>query len=203
MNNDYSMAEKNNKISNRLIIAMAIILSLAVVFFETAQQFFYVTLYQLNNETTFNDLFLSQSRKWLIWIIFAIPLWYFIKKIANQTCITAKHINWTILVIISLLVLVIFTMSFVEIIWAQSEFTIATFNNYFTFYTYQKTPIYSFGYTFLSIIFYLYSKNNQLAFQVLKFNQLNKNDLSQYHNHKDNTDQNNTCLLYTSPSPRD
>jgi len=195
MNNNMTMTERNNNLSNRFIACMAVILVLTVVFFESAQQFFYINIYQLSENATFTGIFLSQTRKWLIWVIFAIPLWYYIKKLADEECFTAKHVYQTVLLILGLLFLVIFSMSVVEILWAKVEFTVASlWSEYFTFYTFQKTPIYSFGYTFLALIFYFYHKNNQLTVQVLKLNQLNQNDLSHFYKNKPSQDQNSSVL---------
>lgn len=189
------MSIQSNHFTPFFIVSSAVVICLAVVVFETAQQLFYLDLYQLSADATFTSLFLSQFRKWTIWIIYAIPLWIYIKQLADQEWITAQHVYKTITLIIVLLFFVILTMSVVEISMAGLALTAhRIWLEYFTFYTFQKTPIYSFGYTFLSIVFYLYSKNNQLTVQVLKLNQLNQKELHQFYKNRINQEKNTSVL---------
>ncbi|MGJ8663540.1 MAG: LytR/AlgR family response regulator transcription factor [Marinicella sp.] len=167
---------------------------MSVVLFETAQQLFYMDLYQISPDAKFNDIFFSQFRKWTVWVIFAIPLWFYIKELAQQDWINAKNIYHTVALIIVILIFVMLTMSVIEINIAELPFNATRFWEYVTFYVYQKTPIYTFGYTFLSIVFYLYIKNNQLAVQVLKLSQLNQKELHQFYKNRVKQEPNTTVL---------
>lgn len=189
------MQNTNRHPSNAFIITFAAITCASMMVFEAAQQLFYVRLYNLSATATFQDLFTAQTRKWLLWLVFAIPLWWHIKQVAEQEEITAMAIFKTIGLIVALLFLVIFSMSVVEIKMNGDALTTQRlWNEYFTFYTFQKVPIYLFGYTFLSLVFYLHSKNNQLTVQVLKLSELNQKDLNMYYQHKASQDQNTSVL---------
>jgi hypothetical protein len=180
------MNMESNQIGNKFIIGATLLLCVTMVVFETAQQLYYVRLYNIYNATvTFNELFVIQFRKWVIWVLFATLLWFFIKNLAEKTQLTSIDIFKTIAFIFALLALVIFSMSIVEMLLNDQAISAnRLWNDYFTFYTFQKTPIYSFGYTFLALIFYLYCKNNQLIIQVLKLSELNQKDLQQYYQQK-------------------
>ncbi len=181
---------KTEPFNNKILIGITLILCFAMVIFEAAQQLFYLKLYNIGPAgVTFTDLFMVQFRKWIIWLIYAIPVWFYIKIIAEKDHLIATDICKIIVVILALLACVLFTMSVVEIIVNDFELTAQKiWSEYFTFYVFQKLPIYLFGYTFLALIFYLYNKNNQLIIQVLKLNQLTKKDLAQFYQQKANQD---------------
>ncbi|WP_223787227.1 LytR/AlgR family response regulator transcription factor [Marinicella meishanensis] len=181
--------------SNTFIIVFAAITCASMMVFEAAQQLFYVRLYEISLTATFLDLFTSQIRKWLLFLLFAIPLWWHIKKLADLDELHVTDILKTIGLIFVLLFAVILSMSVVEIAIVGDAFTAhRIWAEYFTFYTFQKVPTYVFGYTFLSMVFYLHSKNNQLTVQVLKLSELTQKDLNMYYQHKAAQDQNTSVL---------
>lgn len=187
---------RTEPLNNKILIAVTLILCFAMVVFEAAQQLFYLNLYNIGPAgVTFSDLFMVQFRKWIIWLIYAIPVWFYIKVVAEKDYLMITDIGKIIVVILTSLACVLFTMSVVEIIVNDFELTAQRlWSEYFTFYVYQKLPIYLFGYTFLALIFYLYNRNNLLIIQVLKFDQLTKKELAQFYQQKSSQDHESSVL---------
>ncbi len=189
------MPSENNTLSNFFIVSFAVAICLCVVIFEATQQFYYVKLYNLAEQPHYIDYVTSQSRKFLVWVLYAIPLWWFIKKLAYKEAIGPADIYKTMTFILGLLFFVLLTMAIIELSLNEVPFSWQeVFGNYFVFYMFQKVPMYSFGYTFLSVVFYLYSKNNQLTIEVLKLSQLNQKDLQQYYKQQVKQDTNTSVL---------
>ncbi len=189
------MHSEHNTLSNFFIVSFTVAICICVVIFEATQQFYYVKLYNLGENPQYIDFVTSQSRKFLVWVIYAIPLWFFIKRLAYKEAIGPADIYKTLGFILGLLFLVILTMAIIELSINSVPFSWQeVWANYFVFYLFQKVPMYSFGYTFLSIVFYLYSKNNQLTIEVLKFSQLNRKDLQQYYQQQAQQDTNTSVL---------
>ncbi len=189
------MQSNQKKISNLFVLSLIIIVCLGVIIFEAAQQYFYIQRYQLSIEISFLDLFYSQTRKWLIWMFFAIPLWRYIQWLVNQGELNKTLIIRTIGIILALLVSVIITMALIEIILTQATVTtLKVWQEFIVFFTFQKLPIYSFGYTLLALIFYLYGVNSQLTIQLLKLSDLKPKDLNSYYQSKEPNDQNTDVL---------
>ncbi len=185
----------NTQTSNLFIIIFAVLTCSAMMVFEAAQQLFYVKLYSISDQANFTDLFLSQIRKWVLWLAFAVPLWLHIRQISLHDGLSSQIIFRTVALIFFLLFCVILSMSLVEIKMAGLAWeSHRIWNEYFTFYTFQKVPIYLFGYTFLSLIFYLHCKNNQLSIQVLKLSELTPKDMHKYYQSKAARDQNTSVL---------
>jgi len=173
-------------ISNRATVLLVASLCVMVVFFETAQQYFYVKTYDLSAEATFLDLFITQSRKWFIWLLSLLLLYRYMSRLAGQDTIRVVDVLRVFVMICGCLLLVLLTMSLVEVLLNADEFSTAVFGAYFRFYVFQKTPIYMLGYIILAVVFYLFQLNRLLAFQILEFNQLEARDKAKYYSEHNN-----------------
>ena len=192
------MQNKNN-LNNFFIVSFTLLILVSVVVFEAAQQLYYIRRFQLSDDIYFTPLLLGHTRKWIIWIIYAIPLWFYLKRLAQIEWISIKHIAQSIALITLLLFMVLLTMCAVEIPMGGNPIgSLQMWQDFMVFYAFQKTPIYTFGYIFLSLVFYLYHKNNELIIQVLKLNQLNRDDLNLFYKNKVNQDQNTSVLKIKS-----
>jgi DNA-binding LytR/AlgR family response regulator len=173
-------------ISNRAIFVLVASLCVMVVFFETAQQYFYVRQYQLSADVTFIDLFIKQSRKWFIWLLSLMALFGFMARLAGQATIRLWDVLLVFVFILSCLLLVLLTMSLVEVMINADRLSAAVYWEYFRFYVFQKTPIYMLGYIILAVVFYLYQLNRKLTFQILEFSQLEAKDKASYYSENNN-----------------
>ena len=173
-------------ISNRATVLLVASLCVMVVFFETAQQYFYVKTYGLSAEATFLDLFITQSRKWFIWLLSLLLVYRYMSRLAGQDTIRVVDVLRVFVMICGCLLLVLLTMSLIEVLLNADEFSTAVFGAYFRFYVFQKTPIYMLGYIILAVVFYLFQLNRLLAFQILEFNQLEACDKAKYYSEHNN-----------------
>jgi hypothetical protein len=173
-------------ISNRAIFVLVASLCVMVVFFETAQQYFYVRQYQLSADVTFIDLFIKQSRKWFIWLLSLMALFGFMARLAGQATIRLWDVLLVLVFILCCLLLVLLAISLVEVMINADRLSAAVYWEYFRFYVFQKTPIYMLGYIILAVVFYLYQLNRKLAFQILEFSQLEAKDKASYYSENNN-----------------
>ena len=173
-------------ISNRATVLLVASLCVMVVLFETAQQYFYVKTYDLSAEATFLDLFITQSRKWFIWLLSLILVYRYMSRLAGQDTIRVRDVLRVFVMICGCLLLVLLTMSLVEVLLNVDQFSVAVFGSFFRFYVFQKTPIYMLGYIILAVVFYLFQLNRLLAFQILEFNQLEARDKASYYSEHNN-----------------
>ncbi len=168
---------KTKNLTNVGIVAMALGLLIAIVLFETSQQLYYLIRFDLNLKATFSDLFFGQLRKWGIWLLCCIPLWFYIKKYAFNKEFSAQTVSFSLLFILALLLLATLTISALEV-WIAGQPLVeeGMWKSYFVFYLFQKAPIFLFGFTFIAFIFLLFLKNNLLEFEILKIKELNRKD---------------------------
>ncbi|TDR17581.1 LytR/AlgR family response regulator transcription factor [Marinicella litoralis] len=184
------MQIETKNISNKTFISITLLLCLTMIFFQTAQQMHYSSLYNIGDPNLgFDEVLFKQFRKWLLWLLYAGILWFQVKSMANKEQLSMLDISKTLAVIGLILVLVIGSMSMLEVVISGQKLLEGNnYQNYFISLVFQKLPIYFFGYSFLAFIMYLYCINNQLSVQVLKLSQLTKKDLSQYYQKTSNKD---------------
>jgi Response regulator of the LytR/AlgR family len=189
------MSETPKKISNLFVLLSAFLICLAVILFEATQEYYYIRIFNLVCVQSFFDILLSQTRKWLIWVIYAIPLWWYVKWLVKQDKLSMHFIVRTVVVIIALFLLVIVTISLIETLISGNMFlSISEWQASFILSLFQKAPIYTFGYTLLALVFYLFFKNNELTIELLKFSELTEKDLKDYYENKNCEDQNTSVL---------
>lgn len=141
---------------NILLIAAVLVIAIS---FETFQQLFYIKRFNLNSEVTFFELFKNQFLRWLIWFVTGIPLLFFIKNDAQKETNLSRIIKYAIIIFTIVLfnVLVISSISFLN---NPEPFSFSAFySEFFLFFVFQKSPIYTLGYIAITIILFLnYSK---------------------------------------------
>jgi len=189
------MSEAPKKISNFFVLLSAFLICVAVILFEATQEYYYIRIFNLVCIQSFFDILLSQTRKWLIWVVYAVPLWLYVKWLVKQDKFNITLILRTVAIIIALFLVVILSISFIEILLAGNTlFSFVVWRDSFILSTFQKAPIYTFGYTLLALVFYLFFKNNELTIELLRFSELTEKDLKDYYENKSNEDQNTSVL---------
>ena len=190
------MKAKTKTINNINIISFTLLLCLTMIFFQAVQQMYYFSVYEIGNPNiTFFEAVFRQFRKWTLWFIYAFILWLFIKKLAKKNQLSTADIGITLAVICVLLVMVIATLCLFEYMTGGNGMVSDhSFGNHFIYLVFQKFPIYFFGFIFLAMVMYLYNINNHLVIQVLKLDQLNKKDLTQYYQKNSNRDSESSVL---------
>ena len=157
--------------SKRSVLIITLIILMAITF-ETLQQLYYIKRFQITEGVTFFDILKAQAYRWIVWVVSSFVLIWHIK---TQT---AKHkttlsIFKLIVIIFSLVCINILIISASQIISSQTTFTLAElFLEYIPFFAYQKAPIYTLGYIAISLIMYLYFKNEKLQIEVQELSEL-------------------------------
>lgn len=162
-----------NKISTKKIILLLIVFIIITILFETFQQIFYINTFNLPyaNKITFNSLVKHQLLRWLIWLLYALLLWLFIKK--NSL----RQFNIDQLLKISLLILLLTCLAIISIAILQffinEEKSInSLFTKYIPFYTFQKGLIFIISYISFSVGSYLHFTTKKLSIQLQRFSEL-------------------------------
>ena len=161
------------KIKNdKNFILVVILLLLITISFESAQQLFYLIRFNFADNPSFIELFKYQSMRWVIWLLLVYPIYRFIKDKIGKDLLINDFYKLAFL-ITSIVVINILIISILQIILFGDQRTFEIFiNEYVTFYTFQKGPIYTLGYISISVILYFYLTNKQLQIDVLTINDL-------------------------------
>lgn len=147
------------------------------ILFETLQQFYYIKRFNLAQDVQFIQLLKTQSYKWLVWLVLSMFLLVFTK---NQSFKKTNYLKYS-LFIFSLVFLCVLIISIIEFINSGNVFTSKTFfNEYVTFFTFQKAPIYTLGYIAITIIIHFYFTNEKLQIEVEQLSELKKTNTELY-----------------------
>ncbi|MEM7548443.1 MAG: LytTR family DNA-binding domain-containing protein [Bacteroidota bacterium] len=161
--------------SHKRLIALVAIILLATIFFETAQQYYYVTRFNLVENIRFFDLLKSHLYKWLVWAVISYFLVIYSKKVASQPKFENSDLSGYLLLIFSLVLLNILIISVIQLSISTSSFSLnLLINESIPFQTFQKLPIYTLGYFFLAIMLHFYFANQTLQVKVHEFIELKK-----------------------------
>ena len=158
----------------KLIFSMVAIL-LATVIFETGQQYYYVTRYNLVEEASFLYFFNNHLYKWLIWLLFSIPLVTSAQHYARKAELTTADIRRYALLILLLVALNILVISVIQLVrTGESLSFMLLITEYIPFQTFQKVPLYVLGYFLLAVLLHFYFAGRRLQVQVQEFGDLKK-----------------------------
>jgi len=182
-------------IQKRSIIIIVLILVIAITF-ETFQQLYYIKRFNLaTDDVSFFSLLKTQSYRWLIWMILSVFLIWFTKVNAAKRKLRSVDFLKCTALILSLVFVSVFTIAVIQLLLVQDSFSITSLiNDYLTFYTFQKAPIYILGYIAITIIMYLYFANEQLQVEVQELHHLKKTNSSLYNKLSSKIDDKTTIL---------
>ena len=167
-----------SKISSKKIhIAIIIGVFLLAILFETLQQLYYIKRFNIVQNVQFIELLKTQSYKWFVWLVLSILLIRFVKKQASKKTNYLKY-TFFILLLVFLCVIII---SIIQFFIYNDPFSFSTFfNEYVTFFTFQKAPIYTLGYIAIAIITHFYFTNEQLQIEVEALSELKTTNTKLY-----------------------
>lgn len=158
------------KTSHKLYIAAAVYF-IGLILFETAQQQYYITSFDLYGEETVSFLKLLQNHAtlWLVWIIWVFPLLIYARKHP------IRRLNLPLLLQYGLRVVVILLFTLVSIscikLWLNGQ-QLATFGEYFAFYTFQKAALFINAYLGLLVFINLHQSLQLLDAKVVELSDL-------------------------------
>lgn len=167
------MRSSIKKISNLklsiLVIALVFILAVS---FETFQQVYYVKRYNISSNVSFIGVLKSQLNSWIVWVSLLGVLFLYFKSQSNKKIDFISIFKYA-LVIFILVTLCIFIISVSRLLFSNDDFSFSLLiQEYFTFFMFQKAPIYTLGYIAISLIFYLYFENEKLQIEVQELSEL-------------------------------
>jgi hypothetical protein len=147
------------------------VLVLAILF-ETFQQVYYVSRYNIVDNVSVWGVFKSQLNSWVIWVALLGVLFLYSKSQSTKKLTFSNILKYT-LVIFTLVTLCIFIISVSRLLFSDDDFSFTLLiQEYFTFFVFQKAPIYTLGYIAISLIFHLYFENEKLQIEVQELSEL-------------------------------
>ncbi|WP_298897532.1 LytTR family DNA-binding domain-containing protein [uncultured Psychroserpens sp.] len=162
-----------SKISNfkLSIFIIALVLIFAVIF-ETFQQIYFVTRYNIVENVSFFDVLKSQLNSWIIWSMMSSVLFFYTKSQSTKKLDNVKIFKYA-LVIFALVVLCIFIISLSRLLYSNDDFSFTLLiKEYFTFFMFQKATLYTLGYIAIAMILHLYFENEKLQIEVQELSEL-------------------------------
>lgn len=163
------------KVNNKNVFLIVFVLLLAIAF-ETFQQLFYIKRFQLSQNIDFFELLKNQFYKWIIWFFIGITLLFLIKKDVKKEPDFKLFIKY-FLIILLLVIINIFVISCLQIFILNESVSINIFfTEYFSFYLFQKAPIYFLGYIAITIILFLNLNKNLLEVEINELIDIKKNN---------------------------
>ncbi len=149
-----------------LHLAKGILILTVLILFEAFQQRYYVKTYELASGTgiTIYMFLLAHVWRWVIWLLTAIPFYFFIKK-QSTTKLDASLLSIS-LVIGGLMLIDILVIAFVALFLNEPVFSLKLFYGYFEFFVFQKGPIFLIAYITLAIYAYQYYVNQSLVLRI-------------------------------------
>jgi len=147
-------------------ITIVFLIFVTLIIFESLQQNFYITTFNLADDSSYNllELFVSHSIRWVVWAVLSIPLFLLIKKNAQEE-ISPNFFTY-LSIIILLVILDIVVIAFISILRNDVDLTGNTFLSYFEFYVYQKGPIFTLALGGLALFTHLFYYNRILKIEV-------------------------------------
>lgn len=162
--------------SSSKIIVLGLSCFVLINLFEAAQQYYYITRFQLSKETvSYWYLLKSHSLRWLFWVTTACVLYRYVKR----NPIREESFNLNLLgryatITFSLLLITILLVSSLQIVQDGVVNTWADFIEYFQFYTYQKAALFTSAYLGLIILIHLNMHLSELELKVVELSGLKK-----------------------------
>ena len=165
-----------NEIKNHQRIFLSVLVVLvATVIFETGQQYYYITRYNIVEDVSFMHLFKSHLYKWLVWLLLSAPLIIRAKYNAEVTELKNADIRIYAVQILLLVVCNIVIISFIELVRSGEPFILSLFvSEFLPFHMFQKVPLYVLGYFLLAVMLHFYFASKTLQVQVRQFGEIKK-----------------------------
>lgn len=136
-----------------------------IIVFETFQQNFYINRFNLaTEEIALIDLLLAHIRRWAVWMVTGIPLVLYTYKypldVENSPYRQLFKLAVMVLTALFFCIAIITTLEW--LILQEAIFT-EVFGSNFTFFLFQKGPIYLMAYVGLIVLVHLFLKSRALA----------------------------------------
>jgi len=149
----------------RTVLIVFFILMLTIVF-QTLQQVYYIERFQIGKNVKFIDVLSNQFYRWLIWFFIGFSLPFIVKKDIQKDKtfrLFLKHFGIVLLLVLTNILIV----SLLQSSTSPDPVSFTTFfREYFSFYLFQKAPMYTLGYLAIVVILFLNFENKKLIIEV-------------------------------------
>ena len=146
-----------------LIVFFILMLTIA---FQTLQQVYYIERFQIGKNVQFFDVLSNQFYRWLIWFFIGLSLPFIVKKDIQKDktfSLFFKHLGIVLLLVLTNIIIV----SLLQSSTSTDQVSVATFfEEYFSFYLFQRAPMYTLGYLAIVMILFLNFENRKLIVEV-------------------------------------
>lgn len=136
-----------------------------IITFQTYQQVYYIERFNLAQDVVFFDVLKNQIYRWFIWFFIALSLPFFVKKDSSKL-LNFQMILKHCIIITLLVVLNIVIISAIQSVDSQSASRMDIFYESFTFFMFQKSPMYTLGYMAFTVILFFHFENEKLQVTV-------------------------------------
>lgn len=150
-----------------------------LIWFEAAQQYFYITSFELSgmNEVTILGLMSNHSIRWIIWLILALPLARFVFKHPARQLNSGLMIRYGIGMVLTLISTLI-AISGVELL--SNALSIDYFGELLAYFIYQKAALFVNAYLGLIILLNLHQSTQLLDSKMIELSDLKVEFKSRY-----------------------
>ncbi|MEQ6122788.1 LytTR family DNA-binding domain-containing protein [Pseudotenacibaculum sp. MALMAid0570] len=159
--------------------AVILFVLIFIIAFQTYQQIFYIERFQLAKNVEFFDVLKNQFFRWIIWLLIAFLLPFFVAK-DKEKSISFSLVTKHFLLIILLVILNVFVISFIQASNAVEVTLHSFFSDYVVFFLFQKSPMYTLGYIAFTVILFFYFKNETLQVTVQELIDIKENHQKEY-----------------------
>jgi len=165
-------------IDKKLIPGLSLLI-LGIIFFDAAQQKYYLDKFNLtptNVTVTYLGLLKNHFIRWALWAITCLPyILYLSKKVNDGPAVSGKILK----ILIAGLITILFSIAFVSL-WSTMTNgvnpSVSEFYDSLMFFTFQKGLAFSMATITLSLLVFIYSKEQAIANQKIEITQLRKSN---------------------------
>lgn len=154
---------------------------LALIIFESLQQHYYITTFELAGEETISvlDLFWAHSYRWLVWAFTALFLVRYSEQTAHQT-LDGLKIGIFGIIIFSLILVDTLLISLISLYINEQAVNTAILLENITFFIFQKGPIFLIAYLCLALFTRYYISTKKLVLQIQSLKSLRETNRKAY-----------------------
>ncbi len=168
-----------NKNISFLLIGCSILL--AIIVFESFQQYYYITTYNLAGDRVINvwELMWGHSYRWLVWAITALFLFRYLEQTAAQPMDGLK-LGLIASMILTLIFIDTILISLLNLHLNHHPITLQKLSESVTFFVFQKGPIFMIAYFCLTLFTRYYYKTKDLVLRIESLESIRKTNTELY-----------------------
>jgi len=163
-------------------LALLLVGLVSVITFEAFQQHYYITRFNLaEEEIAVADLVIVHLRRWVVWLLIGIPLTFYALTYPfdRREKSLVQWLSYLCVLFLSFLCCIA-TITWLELFLSKAVDSSENFTSSFTFFFFQKGPIYLMAYAGLLILLHFFLKTKDLRIKVNQLSALRDTNHSLY-----------------------